>query len=326
MNTVILEKYNSFQCLAGECPSTCCAGWRIAVDKKDVMRFEGLEPEWLRRDILSNLLQEGERYFFKNRMDGRCAMLDEDGLCRIQRNTSEETLCNTCRKYPRLIRGDEEVLYLSMAASCPVLSKYLLQEEVYWMISDDLGERKRVQTQELQFVKAAWALYQQNFAAAAELPQGAGHYGVLYTCFEKMAEGILDILLSYQERSFSAKYLEALETDCSDYLENFIKGCAAVWKKLVPNYMCYRISGRRIEFPEEADDVCIRQAQGELFLLRTFAFCRYVKQGGLSEEDFADLLQRVYRFCVHGKKSAEAFAGLLDDFFTQDILWSYVLL
>ena len=313
MKAVILEKYKSFCCLAGECPSTCCAGWRIAVSKKDVRRFEELNPEWLRKDILSNLFQKDGQHYFKNRENGSCAMLDTDGLCRIQRNTSEEALCNTCRKYPRLIREEDTGLYLSMAASCPVIARYLLQKEVFWLLSNESGEVQRVKAEELGFVKDVWDLYQKQLAAAEEL-------------FEKMADGILNSMLVYQENGLSAKLLEALEKDCFAYLEDFIKEYGAVWEKFVRNYLSYRIPSRRIEFPSEAVEDCLLWTQGELFLVRTLAFCRYVQNAKLSKEDFADFLQRVYRFCAHGKKSVDAFGNILSDFFKQNLLWSYVLL
>ena len=326
MEAVILEKYKFFCCLAGECPSTCCAGWRIVVDKKDVRRFEELNPEWLRKDILSNLLRKDEQYYFKNRKDGSCAMLDSDGLCRIQRNTSEETLCNTCRKYPRLIREEDTKLYLSMAASCPVIARYLLQEEVFWLHSYEQGKVQRVHTKDLEFVKDVWDLCQKRFAAAEELLEKTPNQNVLYSCFEKMADEILDNMPVYQENGLSAKLLAALEKDCFVCLEDFIKGYETVWERLVWNYLSYRIPSRRIEFPSEMAEDCLLWVQGELFLLRTLVFCRYVQNGKLSEEDFADLLQRVYRFCVHGKKSVAAFGRILSDFFKQDLLWSYVLL
>lgn len=326
MEAVILEKYKLFCCLAGECPSTCCSGWRIAVGKKDVRRFQELDPEWLRRDILSNLFQREEQYYFKNREDGSCAMLDTDGLCRIQRNTSEETLCNTCRKYPRLIREGDTELYLSMAASCPVIARYLLQEEVFWLLSNESGEIQRVQAKDLGFVKDVWDLCQKQFAAAEELLEKATNQNVLYSCFEKMADEILNSMPVYQENGLSAKLLEALEKDCFVYLEDFIKEYEAVWERLVRNYLSYRIPSRRIEFPSEAVWDFLLWAQGELFLFRTLAFCRHVQNGTLSEEDFADLLQRVYRFCAHGKKSVDAFGRILSDFFKQNLLWTYVIL
>lgn len=325
MRAVILEKYNFFVCLAGDCPSTCCAGWQIAVDEKDVRRFEKLGPGWLQKDIESNLIKKEKQYFFKNRADGSCAMLDKDGLCRIQRNTSEETLCNTCRKYPRLIREEKE-LYLSMAASCPVIAKYLLQEEVFWLLSNDSGETVKVRAEDLMFVKDVWDLCKSRFAAARELLEKEVIQNVLYSCFEKMADEILDVVPFYHENGLSAKLLEALEKDCYIYLEGFIKEYREGWERFVWNYLRYRIPSRRIEYANETADRCLRWVQGELFLFRILIFCRYVQKEKMSGEDFADLLQRVYRFCAHGKQSVGAFERILSDFFQQDVLWSYVLL
>ena len=31
--------YKEFQCIAGECPDTCCAGWEIAIDPKSLKKY-----------------------------------------------------------------------------------------------------------------------------------------------------------------------------------------------------------------------------------------------------------------------------------------------
>lgn len=48
----------------------------------------------------------------------------------IQRNSNEKTLCNTCRKYPRLSFSDKDTMLLSMAASCPVIIEYLSNDKI----------------------------------------------------------------------------------------------------------------------------------------------------------------------------------------------------
>ena len=130
MGYYYLGLYKDFSCMAGDCPSTCCAGWRIRIDKEAMERFQALPDHKLRDDILQHVRKKGQDCYFANRSDGSCAMLDPDGLCRIQRNTEEQMLCVTCRKFPRLagrVNGD---LWMSMAASCPVVAKYLLQQPV----------------------------------------------------------------------------------------------------------------------------------------------------------------------------------------------------
>lgn len=102
MEGIVLGLYNNFRCLAGKCRYTCCSGWRIAVAGEDFQRFGNLKDKALREDILSNIYKADGNRYFSTKSGGRCSMLDEDGLCRIQKNAGEEMLCNTCRKFPRL--------------------------------------------------------------------------------------------------------------------------------------------------------------------------------------------------------------------------------
>ena len=32
MNHIAVDIYRDFECIAGACPNTCCAGWRIDID------------------------------------------------------------------------------------------------------------------------------------------------------------------------------------------------------------------------------------------------------------------------------------------------------
>lgn len=328
METVVLGKYLSFRCLAGDCPSTCCAGWNIFVDDRDYRAFQELEQVELREDILSHIRKKGKQYFFKNRADGSCAMLDADGLCRIQRNASEETLCNTCRKYPRLFYTAQEVLYLSMAASCPVVSEYLVQDAVEWLLFQErqTGEGIKLSVNSLALVREAWKFYQGNLQLARAFYEEKGNEDVLGACLIKLADAVLDIVLACQDKTFRLEDFRFPEETEVDRLCSFLRESSVIWEQLVKNYMQYRVLSRRMECPMERVDASVKQAQGELLLLRALAFGRYCTGNMLTAEFFCDLLQRVYRFCVHGKRTAEAFGELLKDFFSQDILWSYMLL
>lgn len=55
MDGVVLKYYREFSCLADRCEATCCAGWKIVVDPEAYERFQKIEPEWLREDILSHI-------------------------------------------------------------------------------------------------------------------------------------------------------------------------------------------------------------------------------------------------------------------------------
>ena len=39
MRYTVPDYYKKFQCLAGVCPATCCAGWQIVIDPKSLARY-----------------------------------------------------------------------------------------------------------------------------------------------------------------------------------------------------------------------------------------------------------------------------------------------
>lgn len=97
--------YRDFRCLGGACPLTCCRDWDIVVDKESLADY-ATAPEGLRQTIAAALItdEEGD-VCFRLASDGRCALLDEDGLCPIQRRWGEDTCANTAPPIPVLSRN-----------------------------------------------------------------------------------------------------------------------------------------------------------------------------------------------------------------------------
>lgn len=94
------DDYAAFRCLAGACPQTCCAAWEIVVDpdaQDAYLRLRHPLAEKLRRVLRVDA--EGDTYFAQT--DGRCPFLCADGLCELQRTLGEQSLCRTCRDFPR---------------------------------------------------------------------------------------------------------------------------------------------------------------------------------------------------------------------------------
>ncbi len=56
----------------------------------------------------------------------RCAMLDDNGLCDLQREAGEQALCETCRIYPRHTEEYEDVREYSLSLSCPEAARRML--------------------------------------------------------------------------------------------------------------------------------------------------------------------------------------------------------
>ncbi len=334
METVMLGLCRDFQCLAGECPSTCCAGWKISVSAKDYGRFMQIGPQWLQEDILANICQDEKgTYYFRNCENGACAMLDGDGLCRIQRNAQEKSLCNTCRKYPRIWNKIDGIFYLSMAASCPVVAHALVCGSVFWERSrgnpghtGTVWETEKGGVGRIPFIAREWDLYQENQELSCGYLGRKADGRLLYSCFEKMADAVLDIALGRGQRFLLLPFLQVFGRDAFHVMPDFLEESASVWRKLAANYMQYRLLSWKIEYPGAKAGECARQVQGELLLLRTLAFGAFTEKGKLGDGVWERLLCVTYRFCVHGDSISKEVSGLFSSFFSNDCIWNYVLL
>lgn len=118
------EYYGRFHCLAGACPDHCCKEWAISVDGDTLQTYRELSGS-LGGAIRHSLREDaGETILFP---PGRqCPHRQEDGLCRIHRELGEETLCRTCREYPRLRHDYGTFLELGLELSCPEAARLIL--------------------------------------------------------------------------------------------------------------------------------------------------------------------------------------------------------
>ena len=122
----IPDYYKKFQCTAQECEDTCCAGWQIAVDGRSLKNYKAV------RDDYRKTLHKGIRWYrgvFKQKEDKRCAFLNEDNLCDMYIHLGKESLCKTCRLYPRHIEEFEGVREISLSVSCPEVARILLNKK-----------------------------------------------------------------------------------------------------------------------------------------------------------------------------------------------------
>ena len=93
--------YNEFGCITSKCKDNCCiGGWEIDIDDETYERYNNMTGE-LKHKILDSITQnEDEEYCFKL-CDGKCPMLDDNGLCEIHKNLGEDYLGVVCKQFPR---------------------------------------------------------------------------------------------------------------------------------------------------------------------------------------------------------------------------------
>ena len=111
--------YDKFICTAGDCPDTCCAGWQIIIDEESLERY-GKEAGEFGRHLRNSIDWEKECFYQNNR---RCAFLNEESLCDLYKALGPDSLCDTCKSYPRHTEEYEGLRELSLSLSCPEAAK-----------------------------------------------------------------------------------------------------------------------------------------------------------------------------------------------------------
>lgn len=300
----VLSLYPNFSCIADRCPATCCSGWKITVDQESYHRFAQISDDELRQDILENLVEQDGTFRFANRQNGDCAMLDADGLCRIQRKTREEMLCHTCRKFPRITAeiSGYDLVCLSLAASCPVVAGYILDGSLAWLWLDESGQLhslSHLQWERLQKITA--------MPVVEDWTETVWKPSALLDHYVDLALDVLDVLvrfpeIPYLEHSFD---LYELENPDMDRFTAFFSEMEQAWHAFAEHYIIYRYPSRYLEFQTEDSRERNRQIQGELLLMRIMLCSRYVLLGSCTHTDWLEILHWVYRFSAHGQVMAE---------------------
>lgn len=116
------QYYDTFKCTADKCPDTCCAGWQIMIDEDSLKRYESVKGEFGER--LKHSIDWSEGSFLQN--CGRCTMLNDRNLCDLVIACGEDSLCETCNRYPRHIEEFEGLREYSLSISCPVAAQIVL--------------------------------------------------------------------------------------------------------------------------------------------------------------------------------------------------------
>lgn len=135
--------YSQFTCTGSSCKDTCCKGWRIGIDEKSYRRYmqvPGAFGERLRRGI-----DHRDRSF--RLKDRACTLLDEEGLCWIQKELGKRAMCQTCRLYPRHREDYGELQEMMLSLSCPEAARLILTDStqgacIQWQKPEEAAEEK----------------------------------------------------------------------------------------------------------------------------------------------------------------------------------------
>ena len=127
MEIVKPKYFDSFKCVADRCPDTCCAGWDVEIDDESAEEYKKESGEL--KEYFDNHLTTDEDGYIFSLVDGRCPMLNEKNLCRIQLKKGENALCDTCRLFPRYFDDYGDIREIGLGLGCPESARILLSPE-----------------------------------------------------------------------------------------------------------------------------------------------------------------------------------------------------
>ena len=117
--------FRDFQCIAGQCPDSCCKEWEVQVDPQSAVFYRSLTGT-LGERLRSVMRDDPEWGTVMVNEQGRCPMWRQDGLCRIHAELGHDALCKTCRDFPRLCHDYGEFQEMGLELSCPEAARLIL--------------------------------------------------------------------------------------------------------------------------------------------------------------------------------------------------------
>ena len=123
--------FDTFRCIAGACPDSCCKEWDVLVDEDSAAFYRALPGDL--GDRLRAVLKEEDGDTVMTIIDRRCPMWRADGLCDIQAALGHDALCKTCREFPRLTHDYGDFIEYGLELSCPEAARIILSSPAEWM-------------------------------------------------------------------------------------------------------------------------------------------------------------------------------------------------
>ncbi len=120
--------YKKFTCIADRCPDTCCAGWLVVADGESLDIYKKTAGEFGEK-IRSVIAVDDDGDTIFTPVNNRCPFLLDSGLCEMYIELGHESLCRTCRQYPRHITYFGARSETGISLSCPEAARIIMQSD-----------------------------------------------------------------------------------------------------------------------------------------------------------------------------------------------------
>lgn len=130
------DYYKKFHCIPDKCIDTCCAEWQIVIDDESLEKYRNYKGDY-QQTLCQNI--DWEEGVFGHNKRGKCAFLRDDDLCDMYIHMGEDSLCTTCREYPRHTEEFENLREITLSLSCPEVAKIVMNttEPITFVTKED---------------------------------------------------------------------------------------------------------------------------------------------------------------------------------------------
>ena len=129
MITKVPYYFKDFECIASDCPDTCCAGWEIVIDGDTYNKYKTITGEFGERLHSEITHYEDGEPGFKLKPNNDCPFLNKKKLCDIYSNLGKDHLCYTCKQFPRFTNEYGSLREVGLSISCPEAARLILKDK-----------------------------------------------------------------------------------------------------------------------------------------------------------------------------------------------------
>ncbi|SHH72922.1 flagellin lysine-N-methylase [Clostridium grantii] len=126
MKIRVPDYFKNFRCIASECEDTCCAGWEVVIDDDTYNHYQEVKLDFGKRLRNEIVHKDGENVFVLK--GNNCPFLNENKMCDIYSEIGEDSLCYTCKQYPRYMEEFGGLREVGISLSCPEAARLILND------------------------------------------------------------------------------------------------------------------------------------------------------------------------------------------------------
>lgn len=125
MKQLNFEFFDIFECIGSDCSDNCCRDWTIEIDNDTAEIYHHTKGAFGNR-LRESLTENNGKCCIRLNDEGKCPLLNKEGLCEVYRELGPDKMSNICRIYPRISWQHGDILFHGLTLSCPEVARMVL--------------------------------------------------------------------------------------------------------------------------------------------------------------------------------------------------------